>query len=352
MKKFLKFIGILAGLAILAVIVIAALMPWMDRWGATEAELAASLPGDDLVPSPAITYTRVVTINATPAEIYPWLLQMGAERGGLYSYSWLETNILQCELINADRIHEEWQDLKVGDKVKMCPGDFGPRPFEVASVEPNHALVLGHYENDQWLDTWQFILIPQTDGTTRLILRSRDMKTGGFWDLIRPGVFIMERGMLLGIKERAEHLSESGSVPPIQEVTPTPEVFIPLDKAIPDHGITLDGVHLDIVNASLNKSFPAGCIGEAPACTQAQDGYNSLSVTFEPRDLPEGQTLAYKNLPAVNVAMEGGQAVSYSLYKYDNVTHTLTLGFEVPESATVFGLKWADRVEIPLKIEP
>ncbi len=117
------------------------------------------------------------------------------------------------------------------------------------------------------------------------------------------------------------------AVPSAPEATPTLEVFIPLDKAIPDQGITLEGVHLEIVNATLDTSFPAGCTGEAPACTQAQNGYSLLSVTFQPRDLPEGQMLAYKNLPAVSVIVEGGMAVPHSLYKYDNATHTLTLGF-------------------------
>jgi len=208
MKKFLKLIGILAGLAILAVIVMAALMPWMDRWGATDDEITASFMGDELVPSPAVTYTRAITVNATPAEIYPWLVQMGAERGGMYSYSWFETNVLRCELINADRIHGEWQGLGVGDAVKMCPGNWGPPAYEVALMETGQAFVIGHQENGKWLDIWQFNLAPQTDGTTRLITRSRDMKAGGIWNVIRPGQFIMERGMLLGIKERAEAMAQ------------------------------------------------------------------------------------------------------------------------------------------------
>jgi len=206
-KKFLKLIGILAGLAVIVVVIIIALLPWMDRWGASDDEIAASLPGDELVPSPSVFYNRAVTVNASPEEIYPWIVQLGAERGGYYSYTWFETNILRCPLVNADRIHEEWQGLKVGDPVKMCPGDFGPTPYEVAVIEPNHAVVMGHGEDGQWLDSWQFVLLPQTDGTTRLVLRSRDTKTGGLWDVIRPGVFIMERGMLLGIKERAEGMS-------------------------------------------------------------------------------------------------------------------------------------------------
>jgi hypothetical protein len=208
MKKFLKLIGIPACLAILAVIAIVALMPWMDRWGATDDEIVASFAGDELIPSPAVIYNRAIAIQASPEETYPWIVQLGALRGGMYSYSWFETNILQCELINADHIHEEWQDLKVGDKVKMCPRDgWGPPPYEVALLETDHAVVMGHQENGKWGDTWQFILIPQSDGTTRLVLRGRDMKSGGIWDVMRPGVFVMERGMLLGIKERAEGMS-------------------------------------------------------------------------------------------------------------------------------------------------
>lgn len=210
MKKILKTMGVLVGLAILAALMIVALMPWMDRWGATSEEISASFPGDELVPSPRYVYSRVISVNAAPEDIYPWLVQMGAQRGGMYSYSWFETNILRCELINADRIHEEWQGLNVGDKVKMCPGDWGPPAYEVARLDPNHAVVLGHHENGRWSDVWQFILVPQTDGTTRLVARGRETKSGTIWDVIRPGQFVMERGMLLGIKARAEGLTQGG----------------------------------------------------------------------------------------------------------------------------------------------
>jgi hypothetical protein len=210
MKKFLKRVGTLAGLAIVSVLLVVVLMPWMDSWGTTDEEVAASFTGDELVPFPALLYNRAVTVNATPEEIYPWIVQLGAERGGMYSYDWFETNILQCELINADRIHEEWQSLKVGDKVKMCPKEgWGPPPYEVAIMEPDRAIVLGHQENGVWNDVWQFILTPQSDGTTRLLLRGRDLKSGVIWGVIRPGVFIMERGMLLGIKERAENMAQA-----------------------------------------------------------------------------------------------------------------------------------------------
>jgi len=258
--------------------------------------------------------------------------------------------MLGCHMVNADRIHPEWQNLQVDDEVKMCPDEPAPPPYIVAQIYPNQAIVMGHQEDGEWVDLYQFVIVPQTDGTSRLILRTRTMMVGGLWTVMHPGAFIMERGMLYGIKERAERLALTGSLPPLSEITPTPEVFIPLDKAIPDYGIMLEGVHLDMAGVVLDKSFPAGCTGEPPACTPAEEDFNMLSITFAPRDLPEGDMLAYKSLPPVSVAMEGGGSASYSLSAYDNATRTLTLGFEVPDSASVFGLHWADLVEIPLDV--
>ena len=349
MKKILKIVGILIGIAVLTVITVALLTPWMDRWGAADEEIAASFPGDELVPEPASFVNRAITINAAPEYIYPWIVQLDATKGGWYSYTWMEA-MLNCKMVNADRIHPEWQNLQVGDQVKMCPGEFAPPPYIVAQIHPNQVIVMGHQEDGEWVDLYQFVIVPQTDGTSRLILRTRTMMVGGLWTVMHPGAFIMERGMLYGIKERAEHLAATGSLPPLPEVTPTPEVFIPLDRAIPDYGIMLEGVHLDVTAATLDQAFPAGCAGEPPACTPAQDGLNMLSVTFAPRDLPEGNMLAYKSLPHVSVVMEGGASASYSSTSYDNTTRTLVLGFEVPNSASVFGLHWADLVEIPLNV--
>jgi hypothetical protein len=189
--------GVLGGAASL-------LRPWMDRWRATEAEVEASLPGDELVPEPYASTTRAVTIAASPESIYPWLLQMGADKGGLYSYTLLERAIM-CPMDNAERIHPEWQTLSVGDLVKMCPEELGPPPYVVASIDPGRSLVLGHTNPDgSWAETWQFVIVPQSDGTSRLVVRDRTSQSGVFWDIIHPGIFIMERGMMLGIKARAE----------------------------------------------------------------------------------------------------------------------------------------------------
>lgn len=208
MKKLLKVVVVLLAVGVIGAVLTAALLPWMDAWGASEAEIATSFPGDELVPAPRVTYTRAISINAAPEAIYPWIVQLGAGRGGMYSYEWFETNILRCELINADRIHEEWQDLKVGDKVKMCPDENIPPAYEVARMEADQAIVLGHQESGRWVEVWQFILVPQTDGSTHLVVRSRNAAEGWFWDVIRPGEFIMMRGMLLGIKGRAEGMTQ------------------------------------------------------------------------------------------------------------------------------------------------
>jgi hypothetical protein len=209
MRKLLKVIGFLVGLAVLAVVAITLLTPWMDRWGATEAEIAATFPGDELVPEPASFVNRAITINAAPEDIYPWIVQLDANKGGWYSYTWLETYLLNCPMVNADRIHPEWQDLKVGDKVHMCPDATVPPPYLVAQIHPNQAIVWGHQEDGEWVDLYQFVITPQDDGSSRLVLRTRTMAVGGIWTVMHPGIFVMERGMLHGIKERAERLAQS-----------------------------------------------------------------------------------------------------------------------------------------------
>lgn len=211
MKKFSFVLVVLVGFLVVVAVAMRLLTPWMDRYGATDAEIAATYPGDELVPNPASFVNRAITIDASPEAIYPWLLQLDAEQGGWYSYDWLETNLLRCPMTNADRIHPEWQNRQVGDLVRMCPGESGPPPFTVAQLHPNQAMVIGHQEDGEWVDLYQFVIVPQADGASRLILRTRTMMTGGLWDIIHPGVFIMERGMLQGIKTRAEALARAGS---------------------------------------------------------------------------------------------------------------------------------------------
>jgi hypothetical protein len=189
----------------------ALIRPWHLRWGATDAELAAVLPGDQLVDGVTLS-TRAVTIHAPPEAIWPWLAQLGQAKGGFYSYTALE-NLLGCEITNADVVVADWQQVRPGDQVLMAPSPDAPPAFLVASVEPGRALVLGHHEGlsrdpaSPWSDSWQFVIEPVDAGTSRLIVRSRAGPALWWTSAIEPGVFIMEQGMLRGIKERAERLA-------------------------------------------------------------------------------------------------------------------------------------------------
>jgi hypothetical protein len=193
------------------------LRPWHLRWGATEAEVQRTLPGDELLLNWRLSATHAITIHAPVAEVWPWLAQIGQGRGGFYSYTWIE-NLLGCNIHNADRVHPEWQNLKAGDLIRLHP-KFPRVPAVI--VEPGRAIVL-HGDTRQGLRsnlvkpgdyivaTWSFCLEPVDEHTTRLIERiysdynPTPMNTFFNRVILEPGSFIMERKMLLGIKERAE----------------------------------------------------------------------------------------------------------------------------------------------------
>ncbi|MDJ0756300.1 MAG: hypothetical protein QNJ45_22405 [Ardenticatenaceae bacterium] len=181
---------------------------WYSKWGAAQAEIKMSLPGDNLVPDPTLASTRAITIDASPAAIWPWLVQMGQGRGGLYSYQRLE-NLIGCDIHNADCILPEHQQLRVGDKIGISPD----MAFDVAAIEPERALILrGDMPSDgkptTWI--WAFVLQPIDKNRTRLILRSRLSCARTFTNMLiwrvftDPIAFNMERKMLQGIKIRAE----------------------------------------------------------------------------------------------------------------------------------------------------
>jgi hypothetical protein len=182
----------LAVVAALAVYVVV-LRPWSRCWGATPTERTKTLPGDEHVPRPGVAMTRAVTIDAPPERVWPWIAQIGQDRGGFYSYTWLE-NLAGCHMRNADRVHLEWQHRDVGDKVLLHP----MAGIELSRFEPNHSHAL---------QGWYFVLEPAPGHRTRLLARSRISRGAprvAYELFIELPHFIMERKMLLGIKQRAE----------------------------------------------------------------------------------------------------------------------------------------------------
>jgi hypothetical protein len=195
--------------------------PWHMNWGATDEEVRKRLPGDELVPHPTLESTRAITVRASATEVWRWLMQLGQDRGGFYSYDRLE-NLAGADIHNVERIVPEMQHLKVGDFVPMAPIEWGVPMggFTVVRIEPEQAIVWRQGWPDdveslspseaQGRGTWAFVLEKIGEGTTRLILRERSGLKPRMRDVIFNYLFIerqhfiMERRMFKGIKERAE----------------------------------------------------------------------------------------------------------------------------------------------------
>jgi len=175
------------------------------NWGATASEVRLRLPGDELLEDADVVATRAITIDAPRSAVWPWLVQMGPGRGGAYTYDWIE-NLLGLNMHSADRIHLEWQRLTVGEVLRMEPGRPGMR---VEILEPER-LLCSRSEAGDWV--WTFALA-DTEGGTRLLSRNRIAAKGASAGqrlgvlIMEPGSLVMERKMLLGIKERAERLA-------------------------------------------------------------------------------------------------------------------------------------------------
>lgn len=179
---------------------------WYSSWGAAEHEVAMTLPGDDIVPEPELTSTRAITIQAPKSSVWPWLVQMGQGRGGLYSYERLE-NLIGCDMHNADHIIPQYQHLEIGDKVRLVP-EGKDLYFDVARIDPGCAIILS---GDNPPTTWAFILESKEKDSTRLLVRWRQAYEPTLGNIVGwryvtdPITFVMERKLLQGIKVRAEY---------------------------------------------------------------------------------------------------------------------------------------------------
>lgn len=213
--------GILIGTAGLGAVVAwrRCVTPWQERWGATDDEVTMALPGDELVAEPAQQVTRAIAIEAPPEDVWPWIVQIGADRGGFYSYERLE-NLFGLDIHNADRIVPEWQHRDVGDLVHA--DGKGSGGWYVMQVVPGEALVLlvgdvragrplRRDEGLKWEFLWTFSVRPAHGGMSRLIIRERTGFGSSATRLLMSPIgfvsFVMTRKMLREIKVRAETAS-------------------------------------------------------------------------------------------------------------------------------------------------
>ena len=201
-----------------AVMVAAFLTPFMrnarSRWGVDAALAEREFPGDALIASPRWSWTHGVEIDAPPGEVWPWIAQLGADRGGFYSYQWLE-NVMGCGLKNAESIHPDWA-IAEGDALVLHPR---MPPLPVVALEHGHFFVVhapvdaaARAAGKPWAEaSWLFLIEPIGEGRTRLISRYRcatadDLRSRvGFGPaVVEPIGFAMDRRMLLGVKARVE----------------------------------------------------------------------------------------------------------------------------------------------------
>ena len=199
------------------------------RWGAGARAAARRYPGDCLVPEPRWGWTHGIQVEAPAAGVWPWIAQIGADRGGFYSYQWLE-NIIGCQVRNAGTIHPEWA-AREGGELRLHPK---APPLRIVSVEPGRALVAymaptggmsadarpgesSHThapspKKDRWMSaSWLFCVEPVGPARCRVISRYRCGTSADFLTrlqfgpaIVEPVSFAMDRRMLIGIKQRAE----------------------------------------------------------------------------------------------------------------------------------------------------
>ncbi|HXJ91019.1 MAG TPA: hypothetical protein VMS18_29695 [Candidatus Binatia bacterium] len=221
MKKWLKRIVIIIviGLTIPALVYHLGLREWCLHWGTTSAEAHRALPGDELFPAYTGEATHAITIHAAPEKIWPWLMQIGQDRSGFYSYTFLE-NAFGCDMPKVERLVPDWKPRTRGEAVWFCdPKRYnGEGKMIPAVVETDRSFAMIMPADWKRVERggparegmWSFTLQSAEGGNTRLIARLRNgppptlgalMMGRLFWE---PAHFVMEQKMLRTIRDLAE----------------------------------------------------------------------------------------------------------------------------------------------------
>jgi hypothetical protein len=212
--------------------------PRLLTWGATDEEVAGPFPGADVVPGGHRGATMAVTIDAPPDRVWPWLVQLGGDRAGWYSWDRLDNGGRP----SAREIHPEWQDLAVGDPVRYWTGQGPVDAWEVAALEPGRFLGLhgmsdlrgrpldpGRPRPVAWTEgLWGFRLRELPGGRTRLVIggyhamRPRWVERFAEYWVYAPVVWIMQARMLAVLKRNVERAAGTPVSPGAPPARPAP----------------------------------------------------------------------------------------------------------------------------------
>ncbi len=206
--------------------------PRLLRWGATDEEVRRPYPGADLIPGGKRSATMAVTIDAPPSRVWPWLVQMGVDRAGWYSWDRLDN----WGRRSAERIHPKWQEISVGDRLAAKPD--GSEWWEVAALEPERFLSLrmsldlrgrpfdpaGARPRLYTDSTWGFLL-EEAGARTRLVvsgycsLRPRWPQPIASLIFLEPSHWIVQTRQFANLKRRAERDSAPADQQPARSNT-------------------------------------------------------------------------------------------------------------------------------------
>lgn len=216
MRTGLRLLALVGAFAFLCLVYTYTARPWYMRWGATDAELSRALPGDELFANAGSQQTRAITIDAPVERAWPWLAQLGQDRGGFYSYDVLE-NAVGCRMPTDDRLRPDAQAWKIGDRLWMYPkeGAGGAGFATLRSYVPGRALAfggraLGAPPTAPEVGSWALVLEPLDANRTRFLARGRALRETSLANatvnraVFEPAHYVMERRMMLGIKDLAE----------------------------------------------------------------------------------------------------------------------------------------------------
>jgi hypothetical protein len=197
-SSILKIMSVIAIIGLAVVVYLLLIRPGQLRWGATDEEISRPMLGDELVPDPTYNSTRAITIEASPEEIWPWLVQMGYGRAGFYGYDLIENLGSERGLHSAESILPELQQLAVGDEMPISI----IATYVIHTMESNQFLVWADANEGGGVFTWG--LYPIDESHTRLVFRFRFRHSWIDWLLTDWADHIAVRKILLGVKDRAE----------------------------------------------------------------------------------------------------------------------------------------------------
>ncbi len=296
---------VIAGAALVAAVVVARRR--LVRWGADDAEMAMAVPGDDVVPGAGGRVTMATTLDAPPAAVWPWLVQMGVGRAGWYSFDVLDN----AGRASAERIVPELQQIAVGDRLASSTG--GATWFDVVGVEPERALVLragidlrarrsfppGARPAWWWSDgSWAFLLEPAPGGRTRLIVRAQG--TGRPFAVVRlgdlmfwnPAHVVMQLRQFAGLRRRVA--AAGGGPRLIDDVLPDCDAAIVARRVVraPADVVFRAALETDLIAASAEDPLIGalfgirGAVDRAVARVRGQEPPRAPDATMRIGEIP------------------------------------------------------------------